>query len=171
MCARLCHRRLSYEAYTEMAIKLMAEIAEEAISKFGVRRCVIAHRIGFVAVCQSSLLVACSGAHRREPHDSVMYCVNQVKARVPVWKKVIPRDKREERPISMRLPSFSKGTEENYNSSHDDGSRGKHGQQQTLTGDDDGKVSIADVGHWSTKSEAFWLKTAAAPSTADQAHS
>lgn len=73
-----------------MAIKVLSSIADEAIRVFGIEKCFMAHRTGFVPVSQSSLIVACTGSHRRDPHDAVMFCVNQVKSRVPVWKKAVP---------------------------------------------------------------------------------
>lgn len=73
-----------------MAIKVLTAIADEAIRVFGIQKCFMAHRTGFVPVSHSSLIVACTGSHRRDPHDAVMFCVNQIKARLPVWKKAVP---------------------------------------------------------------------------------
>lgn len=81
-----------YEAYEEMAVKMMHQIADEAMSRYEIERCYIAHRSGFVAVKQDSILVACSGPHRRQPHEAVMFCVDEVKSKVPIWKKIVPVD-------------------------------------------------------------------------------
>jgi molybdopterin synthase catalytic subunit len=46
------------------------------------------HRLGCVAVGETSILIACSSTHRNEAHDMVMKLLNDIKAKVPIWKKI-----------------------------------------------------------------------------------
>jgi molybdopterin synthase catalytic subunit len=79
--------RLDYEAYEEMARVVMADIAAEAALKWGLAAVAIFHGIGAVRVGQPTMVVACSAAHRDEAFEACRYVVDEVKRRVPVWKK------------------------------------------------------------------------------------
>ena len=80
---------LEYEAYPVMAEKLMAEIAEEACERFGLLDCAIFHRTGRLEIGETSLVVAISSGHRAESFDGGHWLVNEIKKRVPVWKKEV----------------------------------------------------------------------------------
>jgi molybdopterin synthase catalytic subunit len=47
----------------------------------------ILHGVGAFGVGETTMVVACSAAHREEAFDACRYIVDEVKARVPVWKK------------------------------------------------------------------------------------
>jgi len=85
---RLSH--LYYEAYNDMALKQMKEIVEQNLfkSETNVEKCYVVHRLGCVAVGETSILIACSSKHRSEAHDMVMKLLNDIKAKVPIWKKI-----------------------------------------------------------------------------------
>ncbi len=88
------HRKLSnlyYEAYNQMALKEMTKIVEQKLFKSEtdtIHKCFIVHRLGCVAVGETSILIACSSTHRNEAHDMVMKLLNEIKAKVPIWKKI-----------------------------------------------------------------------------------
>lgn len=82
---------LDYEAYHPMALKQMQTIVEQNLSQYKDNqffRCFVAHRLGRVAVGQTSLLIACSSPHRTEAHELVLKILNDIKAKVPIWKKI-----------------------------------------------------------------------------------
>ncbi|SHK21869.1 molybdenum cofactor biosynthesis protein MoaE [Thermocrinis minervae] len=83
---------LHYEAFPEMAIKVMEQIREEAISQFGVKEVFIHHRLGVVKVGEPSFMVVVFGGHREETFKACRYAVDEVKKRAPIWKKEVFKD-------------------------------------------------------------------------------
>ncbi|MCS6998670.1 MAG: molybdenum cofactor biosynthesis protein MoaE [Aquificaceae bacterium] len=80
---------LHYEAFLEMALRVMEEIREETLENFPVREVFIHHRLGTVRVGEPSFLVAVFGGHRDETFRACRYAVDEVKKRVPIWKKEV----------------------------------------------------------------------------------
>ena len=78
-------RSITYEAYIEMAIQEMEKISVEAETRWPVR-VALEHRAGEVPVGESSVVIACGGAHRQEAFDACRYVIDEIKTRVPVWK-------------------------------------------------------------------------------------
>ena len=83
---------LVYEAYPSMAEKTMQEIAEEAVLRFGLTDCAVLHRTGRLEIGETSLLIAVSAGHRAETFEAGHWLVNEIKRRVPVWKKEVWAD-------------------------------------------------------------------------------
>ena len=84
--------RLRYEGYGEMAAAELKAVGREAEARFGVRGVRLLHRLGEVAVGEASLLVDVAGTHRAEAFAACGWIVDQVKARVPIWKKELLAD-------------------------------------------------------------------------------
>ncbi len=80
---------LVYEAYGAMAEKEMAAIAEEARAKFDLADCAVFHRTGRLEIGETSLLIAVSSAHRVAAFEGCHWLVDEIKKRVPVWKKEV----------------------------------------------------------------------------------
>ncbi len=80
---------LVYEAYPSMAEKVMREIAEEAREKFGLIDCAVLHRTGRLEIGETSLLIAVSSGHRKESFEGGHWLLNEIKKRVPIWKKEV----------------------------------------------------------------------------------
>ena len=78
---------LDYEAYEEMALKQMNELAEQALSKFAVRHVTIVHRLGRLEIGESSVLVIVASAHRGAAFDACRWVIDTLKQTVPIWKK------------------------------------------------------------------------------------
>lgn len=78
---------IEYSAYEEMAEKALHAIKEEAFEKFDLRCAHIYHSIGKVKAGEISLLVMVSSAHRKPTFASLEWIVEQIKERVPIWKK------------------------------------------------------------------------------------
>ena len=83
---------LSYEAYEPMALATLERIADEIEARFGVRRLAIMHRIGEVAVGESSVLIAVASPHREAAFEACRYAIEELKARAPIWKAERFRD-------------------------------------------------------------------------------
>lgn len=81
-----------YEAYSEMAEQEMREIENEAQTKWGIKKLVAIHRIGNIKVGESSIIIGVSSEHRHEAFEACRYVINNVKTRVPIWKKEISRE-------------------------------------------------------------------------------
>ena len=80
-------RRLEYEAYRELAVKEGERIVEEAIRRFGVTRARCVHRVGDLALGDLAVWVGVSSSHRGEAFAACRYIIDEVKHRVPIWKK------------------------------------------------------------------------------------
>lgn len=78
---------LDYSAYDGMAEKVIAEIAEEAVEKWGLSGVAVQHAIGPRDAGEITFVVACAAAHRDEAFDACRYVTDEVKRRAPVWKK------------------------------------------------------------------------------------
>ena len=78
--------RLSYEAFEPMALTVLDQIADEIEARFGVSRLAVIHRIGEVAVGASSVVIVAAAAHRAEAFEACRYAIEELKARVPIWK-------------------------------------------------------------------------------------
>ena len=80
--------RLEYEAYEEHVVPRLAAIAGEARVRWPeIRRVALLHRIGEVPVGESSVVVAVSAPHRDDAFAAARYCIDTLKATVPIWKR------------------------------------------------------------------------------------
>lgn len=80
---------LEYDAYPEMAERVMRELADEIMARFSVTDIAVQHRTGRLEIGETSLLVAVSSAHRREAFEACHAYVDRFKEAVPVWKKEV----------------------------------------------------------------------------------
>lgn len=78
---------MRYDAYAEMAEGVLAEIAEEAADRLSTRRVAVVHRTGELAIGEVSVAIAVSSPHRAEAYDASRYVIEEIKKRLPVWKK------------------------------------------------------------------------------------
>jgi molybdopterin synthase catalytic subunit len=83
---------LEYDAYPEMAVKKMREVAAEVRARFPIAEVGVMHRIGRLEIGETSLLVAVSSGHRKEAFEACHYAVDRIKQIVPVWKKEVWAD-------------------------------------------------------------------------------
>jgi molybdopterin/thiamine biosynthesis adenylyltransferase/molybdopterin synthase catalytic subunit/rhodanese-related sulfurtransferase len=80
-------RHLEYEAFATLAVREGERIVAEAIEKYGVRRAACVHRIGDLALGEMAVWVGVSSPHRGEAFAACRYIIDEVKHRVPIWKK------------------------------------------------------------------------------------
>jgi molybdopterin synthase catalytic subunit len=78
---------LSYEAWDELALRRLGEIAGEAFAKWSIRKIAILHRTGDLAVGEVSVVVAVSAEHRGEAFEACRHGIERLKEDVPIWKK------------------------------------------------------------------------------------
>jgi molybdopterin synthase catalytic subunit len=78
---------MTYDAYDAMATKVLAEIAGEAADRLGTDRVAVVHRVGKLEIGEVSVAIAASSPHRAESFDATRYVIEEIKKRLPVWKK------------------------------------------------------------------------------------
>ncbi len=78
---------IEYEAYATMADRELAAILAEAAERWPGVRAAARHRVGYLAVGEPSVAVAVSSARRAPAFAACRYVVEELKARVPVWKR------------------------------------------------------------------------------------
>ncbi len=79
--------RLEYEAFQELAVKEGDRIIAEAMRRFPVKHALCIHRVGSLNVGDMAVWVGVSSAHRGEAFDACRFIIDEVKHRVPIWKK------------------------------------------------------------------------------------
>lgn len=80
---------LEYEAYEGMAEKVMAELAESLASRYELTGVAIHHRVGRVAIGETSVVIAVSAPHRSDALAACKDAIDELKERVPLWKKEV----------------------------------------------------------------------------------
>lgn len=83
---------LEYEAYPPAAEKMLAQIGEEILEKWGVTNVAIAHRYGLLQVGETSVVIAVSSAHREAAFEACRYAIERIKVLVPIWKREVYQD-------------------------------------------------------------------------------
>jgi molybdopterin synthase catalytic subunit len=80
-------RFLDYEAYAPMAEKEARKICEEVFEKFSASRIIFLHRTGRLFPGEVAVVIATTCAHREDSFAACRYVIEEVKKRVPIWKK------------------------------------------------------------------------------------
>jgi molybdopterin synthase catalytic subunit len=80
-------RRLEYEAFRELAEAEGGRILAEAQARFPIRRAACIHRLGSLELSEMAVWVGVSSEHRGEAFDACRYIIDEVKHRLPIWKK------------------------------------------------------------------------------------
>lgn len=78
---------IDYSAYDAMAVAEMERIADEASEKFAGVAIALEHRTGTLEVGDVSVAIACAHAHRAPALDANRYVIEELKRRVPIWKR------------------------------------------------------------------------------------
>jgi molybdopterin synthase catalytic subunit len=78
---------MRYDAYEAMATEVLSAIAAEAAERLGTDRLAVVHRVGDLDVGEPSVAIAVSSPHRAEAYDASRYVIEEIKKRLPVWKK------------------------------------------------------------------------------------
>ena len=78
---------MEYEGYDEMARRELAAIVTEAAERAGTQRIAAVHRLGRLSVGEVSVAIAASAPHRAEAFAAARYIIEEIKKRLPVWKR------------------------------------------------------------------------------------
>lgn len=79
--------RLEYEVYRPLAVKEGERILNEARERFGIDNVMCIHREGLLELSDIAVIVCVSSPHRAEAFDACRYIIDEVKTRLPIWKK------------------------------------------------------------------------------------
>jgi molybdopterin synthase catalytic subunit/molybdopterin converting factor small subunit len=80
---------LDYEAYEGMAEQVMAEIANGLADRYDLSGVAIHHRVGRVGIGDTSVVIAVSAPHRQDALAACKDAIDELKERVPLWKKEV----------------------------------------------------------------------------------
>ena len=80
-------RKLEYECYESLAIKEGNQILDEAIKKFDLSNAFCIHRVGTLEIGETAVVIVATSGHRDEAFKGCRYIIDEVKSRVPIWKK------------------------------------------------------------------------------------
>lgn len=78
---------LDYDAYPEMALAKMNELVDETAEKWPVQKIALVHRTGHLELAEASVAIALSCPHRGDVFDAGRFLIDELKIRVPIWKK------------------------------------------------------------------------------------
>src|SRR6185437_15211981 len=84
--------RLEYEAFAPLAEREGERILDEARSRHAVSCVACAHRVGSLAIGEIAVWVGVSAPHRDAAFDACRYVIDQIKLRLPIWKKEFYED-------------------------------------------------------------------------------
>jgi len=87
--------KLHYEAYQEMAEKILQEIENEIHAKWKINKFIAIHRTGTLKVGEVSVAVAVSAEHRKEAFEACKFGIDSIKEKAPIWKKEFAESKTE----------------------------------------------------------------------------
>ena len=82
-------REIEYTAYEEMAEREMGVILREASGTYDGTLLVAEHRIGLLAVGEASIVIAAAHERRACALDAIRYAIDEMKTRVPIWKREV----------------------------------------------------------------------------------
>ena len=81
--------QISFDAYGSMAVAEMSKLRDEAIAKFALLDARIVHRIGVVGAGDQIVFIAAGAEHRAPALQACHWLIDELKQRVPIWKKEI----------------------------------------------------------------------------------
>lgn len=79
--------KLEYEAYQALAEKEGTRILNEANQRFGILHAACVHRVGTLEIGEMAVCICVSSAHRDAAFEACRWIIDEVKSRVPIWKK------------------------------------------------------------------------------------
>ena len=78
---------LAYSAYVPLALRTLQAICQRIRTKHGLVSIAVTHRLGKVGIGEESVLIAVSAPHRKAAWDAGEECLEEVKAKVEIWKE------------------------------------------------------------------------------------
>lgn len=83
---------IEYSSYASMASRELQSIAGEAAKSFGTQDIVVEHRTGSLTLGDASVVIAVAHPHRAEAFEAARFIIEQIKLRVPIWKRELYED-------------------------------------------------------------------------------
>ena len=78
---------LEYDAHPTLALKEGRRVLEETLARFAITRAIAAHRIGHLGIGEVAVAVYVSSPHRGDAFAACRSLIDEIKARVPIWKR------------------------------------------------------------------------------------
>ena len=78
---------LDYECYLPLALRQLEEIGRDILHRCDVHGIALVHRVGRLQVREASVSIVVAAAHRKSAYEASLSAINEVKSKVPVWKK------------------------------------------------------------------------------------
>lgn len=78
---------LEYQAYREMAERSLEQIVAEAEQRWATGAIRAVHRVGRLEIGEASVAIAVASPHRAESYEASRYIIEELKRRVPIWKR------------------------------------------------------------------------------------
>jgi len=78
---------IEYSAYGEMAERELAAIASECAAKFGIANLAVEHRLGALELGDASIAIVVAHAHRGQAYEASRFVIEEVKRRLPIFKR------------------------------------------------------------------------------------
>lgn len=86
-------RYLEYEAYPEMAVRTMEQIADELRQRWpDIGEVAMVHRVGRLEIGETVVIIALAASHRKATFDALRYAIDRLKEITPIWKKEVWAD-------------------------------------------------------------------------------
>ncbi len=83
---------IEYSAYEEMVEAEFGRLLADARGRWPEARIAVRHRLGTIPVGEASIAIAAAAPHRAQAFEACRYVIEEVKRRVPVWKKELRVD-------------------------------------------------------------------------------
>ena len=81
--------RLHYQSYKTLAVKEGNKILGEAKKQFNIINALCVHRVGDLSIGETAVWIGVNAGHRDAAFDACRYVIDEIKTRVPIWKKDI----------------------------------------------------------------------------------
>jgi molybdopterin synthase catalytic subunit len=85
-------RAIDYSAYEAMALEEAERILGEALARWPEARVMLQHRLGVIPAGEASIAIAAAAPHRDQAFTACRYVIEEVKKRLPIWKKEMHAD-------------------------------------------------------------------------------
>lgn len=85
-------QRLEYEAYEPMALRELSALCDDIEARWPGTAVSMEHRLGLLEIGDTAVVIAVAGAHRGEAFEACRYAIDQLKIRVPIFKKEVYAD-------------------------------------------------------------------------------
>ncbi len=81
--------QISFDTYASMSIAEMSALRNDAIEKFALLDARLVHRIGVIGAGEQIVFIAAGAEHRLPALQACQWLIDELKKRVPIWKKEI----------------------------------------------------------------------------------